>query len=327
MKKITLKDIANELGVTVGTVSHVLNGIDDISEETKKRVLEKARELGYISNNSAVALRSGRTNTIAIIIPDISNPHISHQIKLIEERMQRAGYSVIILNTNENEETEYKAIVTACSKRVDGILICPTQQSAKNIEFLNKVDVPYILIGRYFADFDTDYVCADDFKGGYLAGKFLAKKGCTRPVYIGAYDYIEASKERFDGVCKAFSEHGAEISEERFIQTSPNKPDSLNVFEKVFTGGIKFDSVIAFSDLIAFEIMSELKKSDATRHIPIVSFDAINSHLYLPFYNVSVGMTDGGWAEEASLALIEKINGNKRECKKLIDVKLFEFNK
>ena len=103
MKKVTLKDIANEVGVTVGAVSHVLNGIDDISEETKERVLEAVDRLGYISNGSAVSLRSGKTNTIAIIIPDISNPHLAYQIKLIEDKMRRFNYSVIILNTNENE--------------------------------------------------------------------------------------------------------------------------------------------------------------------------------------------------------------------------------
>jgi len=74
MKKVTLKDIASELGVTVGTVSHALNGLDDISPKMKQQVLETAKRLGYISNSSAVSLRSGKTKTVAIIIPDVSNP-------------------------------------------------------------------------------------------------------------------------------------------------------------------------------------------------------------------------------------------------------------
>lgn len=324
MKKVTLKDIARELDVTVGTVSHVLNGIDDISEKTKKRVLDKAREMGYISNNSAVALRSGKTGTIAIIIPDISNPHISYQIKQIEDKMRKAGYSVIILNTNENENTEYEAIRTACGKGVDGILLCPTQQSRKNVEFLNKIEIPYILIGRYFAEIDTDYVCADDFKGGYIAAKYLCERGFSKPVYIGAFDYIEASRNRFDGICKAFSEYDNSVSDSSFLQTSPNEVDCAKIVKEI--AETEFDSIIAFSDLIAFEIMSELKRNKWDK-IPIVSFDAINSHLYLPFFNVSVGMTGGGWAEQASSALIDKLNGRGAVCKKLIDVEIFEFNK
>ena len=135
MKKVTLKDIANELGVTVGTVSHVLNGINDISEPTRLRVLETAERLGYVSNNAAVSLRSGRTRTVAVIVPDVSNPHIAHQVKLIEERLREARYSVIILNTGEDEASEKEAILTACGKQVDGILLCPTQKSKRNLRF------------------------------------------------------------------------------------------------------------------------------------------------------------------------------------------------
>ena len=135
MKKVTLKDIANELGVTVGTVSHVLNGIDDISEETKLRVLDAARRMGYISNGLAASLRSGKTKTVALIIPDISNPHLAYQTKLIEDKMREQGYSVIILNTNEDERTEEEAIRTACSRQVDGILLCPASGAPKTWNF------------------------------------------------------------------------------------------------------------------------------------------------------------------------------------------------
>ena len=205
MKKITLKDIAKELNVTVGTVSHALNGIDDISEETKKRVLKTAKKMGYISNSSAVALRSGKTNTIAMIVPDISNPHIAYQTKLIESKMKEHNYSVFILNTNEDEDIEYKAITTALSKQVDGILICPCQKSTTNIEFLQRVEIPFALVGRFYSELNTDYVCADDFKGGYLAGKFLVEKGRKNPVYFGAYKYIESSVNRFNGIKKAYN--------------------------------------------------------------------------------------------------------------------------
>lgn len=327
MKKVTLKDIANEVGVTVGAVSHVLNGIDDISEETKERVLDAVDRLGYISNGSAVSLRSGKTNTIAIIIPDISNPHLAYQIKLIEDKMRRFNYSVIILNTNENEKTEHEAIVTACSKQVDGILLCPSQHSKKNIRFMNKLGIPYVLIGRFFDGFDTDYVCADDVKGGYIAGEYLIGNGYKNPIYIGAYDYIEASINRFKGICNVFSDNGMEFEKERFIQISPDAKDVNKIIDEIKNSGTEFDSIIAFSDLVAFKMVSQIKEKFGDRYIPIVSFDAINSHLYMPFYNISVGMVDNGWANKASSVLIDKINGKGKRCKEFIDVKLYEFNK
>ncbi len=324
MKKVTLKDIANELGVTIGTVSHVLNGIDDISDETKEKVLKTARRLGYISNGSAVALRSGKTNTIAVIIPDISNPHIAHQIKLIEDKLSLLKYSVIILNTNEDEKTEYEAIVTACSKQVDGILLCPCQQSTGNIEFLNNVKIPYLLIGRYFSELDCDYVCADDYKGGNLAGEYLINNGYKNPLYLGAYKYIQASRNRFSGVQEAFKARGIEISEDKYIEVSPKSFDIRSELEEIFQRD-DFDSIIAFSDIIAFEVISQAKCTD--KYIPVVGFDAVNKHFYMPFHNISVGMSGSGWADKASTALIDKINGKGSRCREFIDVEIFEFNK
>jgi len=325
MKKVTLKDIANELNVTISTVSHALNGMDDISEKTKNKVFDTAKRMGYISNSSAVALRSGKTNTVAVIVPDISNPHIAYQIKLIEDKMKELNYSIIILNTNEDEDVEYDAITTACSKQVDGILICPCQRSTKNIEFLEKLKIPYSLIGRYFADIDTNYVCADDVKGGYLAGRFLIEKNCKRPIYIGAYNYIQSSKNRFSGLKKAYEEENIEIQEEQVIQISPKLNRMNSILDEIVKDGRQFDSIVAFSDIIAFEIISHLKKY-SDKKVPVVGFDAINSHLFMPFYNISVGMIDNGWAEKATEIIVNQIKGETKKVHKLIDVKLYEFN-
>ena len=324
MKKVTLKDIANELGVTVGTVSHVLNGIDDISEETKLRVLDAARRMGYISNGLAASLRSGKTKTVALIIPDISNPHLAYQTKLIEDKMREQGYSVIILNTNEDERTEEEAIRTACSRQVDGILLCPCQRSTQNVEFLKGIGLPFALIGRYFAELDADYICADDHKSGYLAGRFLVERGYRAPVFVGAYEYIEPGRNRFLGLAAAMSEVGVELDDMSFFPIDPIVNACGDVAARL--EGVKFDSVVAFSDVIAFEITPQLRERYG-RDLPVIGFDAISSHLPLPFYNVSVGMIGGGWAAKAADVIIAKIDGSRDTCRETIDVALFEFNK
>jgi len=320
MKKVTLKEIAQKLGVTVGTVSHVLNGIDDISQDTKERVLRTAKEMGYIQNVSAVSLRSGRSNTIAIIIPDVSNPHLSNQVKLIEEGLRACNYTAVIFNTNEDEEAEYNAIVTAVSRNVDGILLCPSQQSSDNIKFLQNVEVPYVLIGRCFADGNSDYVTADDFEGGRLAGEWLIEKGYKKPVYIGAYKYIESSTLRFDGLCAAFKSHGAELEKGRFIETSTKGDGNKDAFKRLSESGIEYDSIVAFSDFIAFEFMSMVGKN-----IPVIGFDAINLNLHVPFSYISVGMSANGWADIALDVLFKKISGETKTFRMLCPVKIYEF--
>ncbi len=322
MKKVTLKDIAKELNVTVGTVSHVFNGVDDISEETRRKVFDTAKKLGYVTNGPAAALRSGKTYTIAVIVPDISNPHIAHQIKLIEDKMKVLNYSVIILNTNEDEAVERQAITTAYSKQVDGILLCPCQQSTKNVEFLKFLEIPFALIGRFFADVDTDYVCADDVKGGYLAGKKLLEKGCKKPLYIGAYSYIEGSQNRFEGLKKAFEEAGIILDENRFIEISPMGVVTESIAETVGKQEL-YDSIVAFSDVIAFKIMSYMTE-DQRMSIPVIGFDAIASHLFLPFVFTSIKMSENGWAKKAAEILMKKIEGTTEKYQELIDVTIFE---
>ena len=323
MKKVTLKDIANELGVTVGTVSHVLNGVDDISAETRERVLAAAKQLGYVPNNAAASLRSGKTNTIAVIVPDISNPHIARQIKLIEDKMRPCGYSVIILNTGENEEAEREAILTACGKQVDGILLCPAQHGKENVALLERMEMPYLLIGRYFADLPADYVCSDDPKGGYLAGQYLLRGGRQNPLYIGAPAYIEGSRARFDGLCRAYQEAGIPLSPDRFIEIDPRAEGVEQTVADICRRGVAFDAIVAFSDLIAFKITAHLRKEG--RNVPVVGFDAVNTHLYMPFSHASVGMVSGGWADKAADALLRKIGGERRAYRELIDVRLYEF--
>ena len=116
--------------------SRALRGKDDISAATQALIRKTAEEMGHISNTIASSLRSGYTNTIAVVLGDISNLHFATMMKEIEEYARAKGYTTILLNTNENTDQERQAIQVALSKGVDGILICPTQKNRKNIEYL-----------------------------------------------------------------------------------------------------------------------------------------------------------------------------------------------
>lgn len=144
------------------------------------------------------------------------------------------------------------------------------------------------------------------------------------PLYLGAYKYIESSRNRFSGVQEAFKSNGIKIPEEKYIEVSPKSSDIRSELEEIFEKD-DFDSIVAFSDVIAFEVISQAKCTD--RYIPVVGFDAVNKHFYMPFHNISVGMSGNGWADKAATALIDKINGKNGHCRELIDVELFEFNK
>ena len=144
---VTLKDIAAKTGYSVNTVSRALRDKDDIAVETREMIQRTAREMGHVSNTLAASLRLGYTNTIAVILGDISNPHFSIMMKEIEGYAWKAGYTSILFNTNENEELELAAIQSALNKNVDGIIICPAQKTPDNLIYLKESGVPFVLIG------------------------------------------------------------------------------------------------------------------------------------------------------------------------------------
>ena len=173
--RVTLKDIARATGYTVNTVSHALNDKDDISAAAKAVIRRAAEELGYIGDSMAGSLRTGVTKTVAVIIGDVSNPHFAILVREIDAAAAEHGYCTVILNTDENPEKERSAIRTAVGRRVDGIIICPTQRdSGENTELLKRCGVPYCFVGRHDGGI-SNAVVTDDRMGGRLAAeKFLA---------------------------------------------------------------------------------------------------------------------------------------------------------
>lgn len=167
MKKrfVTIKDIAEEAGVSINTVSRALNNKPDVNQETKKKVLEIARRLGYIRNSDAVSFRKGATRTIGVVFEDSSNPFYAEVFKGIEVSARKYGYQVILMNTERDYINEIQAVDTLLQKRVDGIIISPTQFDSKDIEQLAKLNYPFVILGVHFEGDDLDEVYSNDFKG------------------------------------------------------------------------------------------------------------------------------------------------------------------
>ena len=193
---VRLKEIAIRTGFTINTVSRALKSKDDISPKTQKLIQDVAKEIGYINNSIAGALRSGFTKIIAVVLGDISNPHFAIMAKEIECAASRFQYATIIINTNENESIEKQALYSALSKKVDGIILCPCQKSNDNIAFLKKTGTPFVLIGRRVRDPHVDYAIADDTKGGYLATQHLINRGHKNILLLNGPKYISSARER-----------------------------------------------------------------------------------------------------------------------------------
>ncbi len=271
---ITIKDIAEEAGVSVNTVSRALNNKPDVSPQTKEKVLEIAKKLGYIRNSDAVLFRKGTTKTIGVVFEDSSNPFYAEVFKGIETSARKYGYQVILMNTERDYINEMQAVDTLLQKRVDGIIISPTQFDSKDIEKLIKLNFPFVILGVHFENDELDEVYSNDVKGGYLATKHLLSKGRRKILMLNGFMYKSVARMRYEGYSKALSEFGLQpyimVEIEEGYESAFNK--MLELKDVDFDGLFCFNDVFAIAALKALRLLGKRVPED----VSVVGYDDIS---------------------------------------------------
>ena len=182
-KKVSLKDIAEKAGVSVTTVSIVLNGRAKdmkISEAMARKILALGEKMNYRPNHFAKGLRTGKTNTIGLIVDDISNYFFGHLANIVEEEADKLGYTVMFCSSENNEGKSRHILNMLVDKHMDGYIIAPTKAMLPELEKLVKEKKPAVLIDRYYQQLDSSYVTIDNVNASLEAVNYLAKKGYRR---------------------------------------------------------------------------------------------------------------------------------------------------
>jgi LacI family transcriptional regulator len=319
---VTLKDIARITGYSVNTVSRALRDKEDISAETKEKIKKLSLDMGYINNAQASSLRLGHTNTIAVILGDISNPHFSIQMKEIESRAQLSGYSSFLLNTNEDVALEWKAIQSALNKNVDGIIICPSQHNEDNIRYLMGTGLPFVQIGRHFDTLEASYAICNDELGGYQAVKYLIDNGHRDILMLNGPSYISSARERLAGYKQAFKKAKLKINPELIREVPITSDGCGEIVTHILKENIRFTAIFCFSDMIAWDAWTCLKKQGfrIPRDYSLVGFDNIQSRLAIPFQLTTISSYKRKMSSTAVDCLICTIRGEKalhEECQGL----------
>ncbi|GHU03904.1 LacI family transcriptional regulator [Spirochaetia bacterium] len=330
----TLKDVAQATGYSVNTVSRALRDKEDISPETKTLIKNNAGKLGYIVNASASSLRLGRTNTIAVILGDISNPHFSIMMKEIESRAWQDGYNSFLLNTNEDLGMEREAIRTVLGRKVDGIIICPSQQDDSNIRYLMEKHIPFVQIGRRFnslSSLKANYVICNDELGGYQAAKYLLEKGHRDIVMLTGPSYISSARERYEGYRRALREYGIRYRSSMVRESSLT--GCAGVVENLLKEKIRFTAIFAFSDMLAWGVWTSLHKAGlrVPEDCSLVGFDNIQSRFAIPFRLTTISPSKAKMSTTAVECLFCIMNGEQTKhtecdglCRHVIDTELVE---
>jgi len=330
-KRVTLKDIAEQTNYSINTISRALKDKNDISVETRQFIKKVANEIGYIPDEVARSLRSQKTKTIGIVLGDISNPFFGIVVKGIEDYVRKKGYNVIISNTEENYQIEEESIRILISKRIDGLIILPTQKDNADIKLLQERNIPFVLLGRYFKELDTNYIVCDEEKGGYSATKHLIDKGHKKILVISGPSYISVAKDRLNGYIKALETSNIPVEENLIYKLNSVKGGECY---KKFGGILKekdFTAVFAFSDFLAFQVISSLESHGlkCPEDIAVVGYDNIqaNSSLFIPKMLTTVSVPIYDMAQKAAKILLDRLDSSskKQKYKQIIyDIKLLK---
>ena len=213
----TMKDIARDLGVSVVTVSKVLRNHSDIGEQTRKRVLQRMKEVNYQPNPAARTLITGRTNLIGLIVPDLVHPFFAQVAKGISAKLRTQEYSLIISSSEDDPNMERREIDQMLARRVDAIILATTQASGESVRKMQDQGIPYVLLDRKIEGVSANFVGIDDVNAGIMATNHLMDVGCKVVAHIGGSD-VSTALDRQSGYSLALAKRGLATRPEYIVK-------------------------------------------------------------------------------------------------------------
>jgi LacI family transcriptional regulator len=254
MKDITLKQIAETLGISITTVSKALKNYSDVSPKTRKAVLDLANSLQYTPNSFAVNLRTKESRTIGLIIPEVVHHFFSNVINGIIAEAEKNGYLVIILQSNESLELEKKQVELLMNKRVDGIIMSLSNESNDDdhIKELIRREIPFVMFDKISKLVNCSKVIINDQKAAYNAVAHLINKGCKKIAHIRGPVNPQNAIDRFLGYKKALEKHDIEYNSKLVYTCEKVTFEEGKLFaEQIIKDHPDVDGVFVITDLVA----------------------------------------------------------------------------
>ncbi len=247
-KRVSLKDIANKVGVSIALVSYVMNGQEKekrVGAEVVKKIKEAAEELNYQPNQIARSLRMKTTKTIGLIVADIANPFFGQLARIIENEAGKFGYTVIFGSSDEDGTKSAVLINTFLNRQVDGIIIVPAEGSSGQIQSLLKKKIPLVLVDRYFPEINASHIILDNYQATYDATIHHIENGFNHIAMIAHKSSLIHMKERIRGYTQAMADHNLTdnicVEEIRFDHYNE---DIENVFDNFENKNININALV-----------------------------------------------------------------------------------
>jgi LacI family transcriptional regulator len=203
--------VARSAGVSVATVSHVLNGTRFVRDDTKERVLRAVGELGYVSNPVARSLRTGRSSTIGLVMSAVMNPYFNDVVTSIEKAAVANGYSLLLADHRDEQELEYRSVLNLCGRKVDGLLLQPSGDPGRSLDFIRSQNVPAVFVDRFPPEYGVgtfDFVGTENVDATISVVRHLIEHGHRRIGMVSGQAGSSTTSERVAGYEAALAEAG-----------------------------------------------------------------------------------------------------------------------
>ncbi len=220
MGRVRIKDVAEYAGVSTATVSHVINQTRFVSDETREKVLQAIEALQYQPSALARGLATNATQTIGLIMADISNPFFTAVARGVEDEINHHGYHTIFSNTDEDPEREDEYLRLLSARQIDGLIIAPARAHSERLVRMSEAGVPIVLIDRDATGVKAPLVCVDNEDGAYQAVKYLIQLGHRRIGILMGMETISTHLLRLNGYKRALTEAGISIDENLIVRTN-----------------------------------------------------------------------------------------------------------
>lgn len=316
MPKLTIKDIAGMAGVSYATVSRVLNGERYVKPETYERVMEVCRRTGYTPNAVARQLKQGKSNSIGIIIPDISNVFFSEMTRNIEWEARQKGYNVFISSSFYDYGVEERNIQALLRSRVDGIVISGVGDRSPETIRQYAEHVPIVFIGDNIPDKGVSSVTVDNFKGVAMATEYLIKLGHPRLAFLGGRSSSIAHQRRHQGFLQALRR--TTVPHEIYSVCDGSKiEDGYKTALRYFSerqGEARATAVLTISDHFALGVMQAAHELGIRipRDLSLIGFDNISFAALPGVQLTSVSQPQQLMCEYTFRMLLQLIEGDKK---------------
>ncbi len=322
-KNISLKDIAQKVGVSTALVSYVLNDkkTGRISKEIAAKIKATAIELNYRTNHIARSLKTNKTFTIGLVVADISNPFFSTLARIIEDKAESKGYSVLFGSSDESAEKSMKLSNLLLNHQVDGLIISPSDKGEAQIDYLQNIEIPFVLIDRYFINKRTNYIAIDNFKASYSITQHLLATERKRIGFVTFKSSLITITERKRGYLSALSEGGVQLDDRwiREVAINNSKVEVEQALDEMLQPEEQIDAVLFTTNTLSTHALKYLNTLpiEIPSDLAIASFDASDAsdlfyapvtHMKQPLQQMASMATDLLFEMMENKDLIKQIN-------------------